>query len=361
MHETNRERLNDALNRFRTNPLIESFRDYLTDAADEELFHISASKLASTWNAPRRTVLELMLRAVRFGVLSMEWVFHCPTCGGVAKESLRLAHTHEQDFCPVCRVDFRNTLDENVEVFFSVSPEIRRLSDTLKPEYEQRIVDDITARGRHEWKSEGTVKGVEILNHPVFRTVFGDETLSLDQSLEIRSATIMFSDVTGSTAMYERLGDARAYRLIRDHFDLVFKAIADHEGVPIKTIGDEVMGVFTGEVDAVRAAYQMSDSLEASNRQRSDGEELSLKIGVHRGPVIVVTLNNRIDYFGRTVNIAARTQSVSGPKEISMAEAFIRAPGVREALSERVGRGKRGPVRMKGIARPVQVYRIPLG
>ena len=153
MSRTNKERLDSALKRFRSHPVISEFRRFMVEAPDSELFHIDPARLADAWHVERRTVLELLLRAVRFGLLSMEWVFHCPTCGGVAKESLQLAHTHEQDFCPVCKVDFRNTLDENVEVSFSVSP-------------------------------------------------------------EIRAATVLFSDVTGSTAMYERLGDARSGRAL---------------------------------------------------------------------------------------------------------------------------------------------------
>lgn len=318
MSSTNEVRLDEALKHFRSHPVISKLREFLLEAPDKELFHIDPDRLAARWEVRRRVVLEILLRAVRFGLIGMEWIFHCPTCGGVAKESLKLAHTHEQDFCPVCRVDFRNTLDENVEVFFSVSPEIRKLPKRLKEQHEGRIVEDITKHGNHEWRTSATIKGVEILNHPVFREIFGSETLSLDQSLEIRSATVLFSDVTGSTAMYERLGDARAYRLIRDHFDLVFEAIGAHDGVPIKTIGDEVMGVFVDEVSAVRAAFDMQDALSASNRNRDDGEELTLKIGVHR------------------------------------------APGVRDALRARVSQVKRGAVRMKGIEKPVQVYRVPI-
>ena len=360
MSSTNEQRLDAALKRFRSHPVISDLREFLLSAPVEELFHIDPTRLARNWNVPRRTVLEVLLRAVRFGILSMEWAFHCPTCGGVAKESLKLAHTHEQDFCPVCKYDFRNTLDENVEVFFSVDPEIQKLPADVKSRYERQIVEDITKGGRHEWQSSGTIKGVEVLNHPVFRDIFGDETLSLDQSLEIRSATVLFSDVTGSTSMYERLGDARAYRLIRDHFDLVFRAIDKHDGVPIKTIGDEVMGVFVDEASAVRAAFDMQDALTSSNDSRSDGETLTLRIGVHRGPVIAVTLNNQIDYFGRTVNIAARTQAVSEPGQLSMGEPFFRAPGVKETLRKRVSQVKRGPVTMKGIDEPIQVYRVTL-
>jgi adenylate cyclase len=101
------------------------------------------------------------------------------------------------------------------------------------------------------------------------------------------------------------------------------------------------------EVSAVRTAFAMPDALSSSNESRSDGERL--------------TLNNRIDYFGRTVNIAARTQAVSGPGQLSMGEAFIRAPGVKEVLQGRVSRVKRGAVSMKGIDTPVQVYRVAMG
>jgi len=361
MSSTNKDRLDGALKRFGSHPAISKLREFLLMAPDEELFHIDPVRLAEQWNLRRQAVLEILLRAVRFEILGMEWIFHCPTCGGVAKESLQLAHTHEHEFCPVCRVDFRNVLDENVEVFFSVNLEIRNLPTSLREEHEQQIIEDIANNGRHVWRNGGTIKGVEILNHPIFREIFGGETIPLDQSLEIRAATVLFSDVTGSTAMYERLGDAQAYRIIRNHFDLVFQAIGEHDGVPIKTIGDEVMGVFVDEVSAVRAAFAMQDALSSSNESRTDGEKLTLKIGVHRGPVIAVTLNDRIDYFGRTVNIAARIQAVSGPGQLSMGEAFIRAPGVKEALQGRVSRVKRGAVRMKGIDTPVQVYRAAMG
>lgn len=356
----NADRLEAVLGRFRSHPLVDRLRAFLVDAPDEELFHIDLDRLAALWDVERRVVLELFLRGVRFGLFNLEWAFHCPTCGGVARESLQLAHTHEQDFCPVCRVDFRNTLDENVEVFFTVGEEIRPLPSELGERYHEQIVQDITATGAHDWRTDGTVRGVDVLNHPVFRDVFGDDTLPMDQSLEIRSATILFTDVTGSTAMYERLGDARAYRLIRDHFDLVFLAIAENEGVPIKTIGDAVMGVFTDESSALRAAYAMTDALDRSNEERGDGEEITLKIGIHRGPVIAVTLNDRIDYFGRTVNLAARTQAVSGPRQLSMLPEFLRAPGVRDLLGERVSSVNRKRVRMKGIDGHMEVYRITL-
>jgi class 3 adenylate cyclase len=352
------ERLDTALSNFRRHPAIDKLRSLIVESPPEELFHIDVDDVARRWQMDRETVLEIFLRAVGFGILSLEWAFHCPTCGGVAKESLKLSHTHEQEFCPVCRIDFRNTLDENVEVFFSVAAEIRPLPKQLAEDFTNAIVRDIQESGRHQWRGDRTIHGVEVLNHPVFRDLFGDDTLPVDQSLEIKSATVLFTDITGSTAMYEALGDARAYRLVRDHFDLVFEAIADNRGVPIKTIGDAVMGVFTTEAEAVEAAFAMTAALDASNAERADGTELHLKIGIHRGPVIVVTLNNRLDYFGRTVNIASRVESLSGSRELSLTHDVLRAPGVVDGLKARVSRVARRRVTLKGIDEPITLFRV---
>lgn len=186
---------------FRSHALVERLRSFLVDAPDEHLFHIDPGALAGAWGVSRRVVLELFLRAVRFGVFNLEWAFHCPTCGGVARESLQLAHTHEQNFCPVCRIDFRNTLD------------------------------DTTTNGVHDWRTDATISGVEVLNHPAFREVFGDDKLPMDQSLEIRSATILFTDVTGSTAMYERIGDAGVREVLRERVATVQRMRVSMKGI----------------------------------------------------------------------------------------------------------------------------------
>jgi class 3 adenylate cyclase len=105
----------------------------------------------------------------------------------------------------------------------------------------------------------------------------------------------------------------------------------------------------------------MTDAMEESNAARGDGRPLRLKLGLHRGPVIVVTLNNRIDYFGRTVNIASRVQSLSGPNELSLMKSVLAAPGVKPALQERVSRVSRSTTRLKGIDEVAEVYKVRLG
>ena len=78
----------------------------------------------------------------------------------------------------------------------------------------------------------------------------------------------------------------------------------DHDGAVVKTIGDAVMASFGDPADAVKAALAMQA------RDRCD-HELVLKLGIHVGPSVVVTLNDRLDYFGSTVNMAARLQGQS--------------------------------------------------
>ena len=118
------------------------------------------------------------------------------------------------------------------------------------------------------------------------------------------------------------------------------------------------MGVFTSEAKAVKAAFDMTEALDANNAQRDDRAELRLKIGLHRGPVIVVTLNNRLDYFGRTVNIASRVESASKPRELCMTDGVFDGPGVRDILRTRVSKVRRGPMTFKGIDTPVTVYHV---
>lgn len=357
--ELNSSRLESALSAIGDEALRRPLARFLSAASNDDLYHIDVSALAEAVEIDRRSCIDLCLRGVQAGIFALEWVFHCPTCGGVAKESLQLSATREHDYCPVCRVDFRNTLDENIEVFFSISEELLRLPEGLRAAWEAGMMESIRTRGRYDWKGEGTVTGVEVFTNPVFRDIFGDQTLPVDQSLEIKSATILFTDVTGSTAMYERLGDANAYRLIRDHFNIVFDAVARFSGTPIKTIGDAVMGVFSSETAAVRAAFAMIDGLREAFGA-GNTERIRLKIGAHRGPVIAVTLNSRIDYFGRTVNLAARTQGASGPDQLAMLEGFVRAPGVVDELRTRISSLSRARVAMKGIGTPVVIYRAAL-
>src|SRR5438270_11554443 len=125
--------------------------------------------------------------------------------------------------------------------------------------------------------------------------------------------TYVFTDLKQSTPLYESVGDVNAYFLVRQHFEILNKIIRERSGTIIKTIGDAVMAGFERPQDAVCASIEMTEELLRFNRTAS--RPLGLKVGVHKGRAIAVTLNDRIDYFGQYENIARRVHVLAAPKE----------------------------------------------
>ena len=131
------------------------------------------------------------------------------------------------------------------------------------------------------------------------------------QGLAIRDIAILFTDIRGSTALYQRIGDLNAYELVQQHFDWLREATVRHGGAVVKTIGDAVMAAYPDAAHAVAAALDMRAAAERYNQGQPD-RLVALKIGIHHGTAIAVTMNDELDYFGQTVNIAARVQATGG-------------------------------------------------
>ena len=199
------------------------------------------------------------------------------------------------------------------------------------------------------------VSGGALLARQTFRRLFRSERVDEREGLGIRQVTFLFTDLKGSTAMYERLGDLNAYALVRQHFALLDAAAQRHSGAVVKTIGDAVMAVFSRPTDGVAAALDILAEIDRFNREHGE-PAIILKIGGHCGPSIAVTLNDNLDYFGQTVNVAARVQSLAEAGEICLSEALYTAPAVRQLLEGRNVITCDAPLRgVKGSAR---VYRI---
>ena len=77
-----------------------------------------------------------------------------------------------------------------------------------------------------------------------FRDLFSSEMLSLNETFSIENLGFLFTDLKGSTEMYERLGDAQAFALVKEHFYIMERLVRQHSGAVVKTIGDAVMAVF---------------------------------------------------------------------------------------------------------------------
>ncbi|MEK6751067.1 MAG: DUF5939 domain-containing protein [Chloroflexota bacterium] len=177
---------------------------------------------------------------------------------------------------------------------------------------------------RTTWSDQAaTAADVTILQ--VFRDLFSSEVLRPGQEISVGSTTLMFTDLRNSTKLYREIGDAPAFGRVREHFEILEQAIVAEGGSIVKTMGDSVMAAFRSPVSAVKAIWDVQKQLSAR------GEPLlSIKAGIHYGPCIVVNLNDRLDYFGSTVNIAARLPNFSVGGEVILSEPIRNDP---EALA----------------------------
>jgi class 3 adenylate cyclase len=196
-----------------------------------------------------------------------------------------------------------------------------------------------------------------LLSNQTFRRLFRSETVPASETLRVGDLTYLFTDLKDSTLMYDSVGDVNAYDLVRRHFDALVNAVALNSGAVTKTIGDAIMATFVTPADAVRAAIDMLDVLEEFNATAST--DLAIKIGIHRGRSVAVTLNDRIDYFGQDVNIASRIQQLAGAGEIVISNEVYRSPGVEELLAKFETLPEDGI--MKGVRESIPVLRIRPG
>src|SRR3984893_17074079 len=197
-----------------------------------------------------------------------------------------------------------------------------------------------------------------LLTNQTFRDIYRTDTLDLDQRLKITSLTFLFTDLKGSTELYQRVGDLVAFDMVRAHFLVLNEIVAAEAGAVVKTIGDAVMATFPTPDRAVAAALRMREAMCDLNDGRSR-EDLLLKIGIHEGPCLAVVLNDRQDYFGSTVNIAARVQALADSRAILTTRSVVADPQA-SALLETSGLKPVSQRRaLRGIADEVAVYEIP--
>ena len=165
----------------------------------------------------------------------------------------------------------------------------------------------------------------------------------------------MLRDLKGSTELYERIGDLNALALVQQHFERLQEVTVRHGGVIVKTLGDAVMAAFMTPATAVSGVLAMQAEIARFNETRPE-RDLLLKIGVHRGAAIAVTLNDRLDYFGQSVNIASRVGALAEGGEICFTREVHDAPEVQELLQ--TYRVSVASVQLKGIHETVPVWRV---
>jgi class 3 adenylate cyclase len=199
------------------------------------------------------------------------------------------------------------------------------------------------------------LSGKHLITSQTFRELFHFDVIKGNQMLEVKNIAILFTDLKGSTSLYERIGDLNAFSLVRQHFDILGEVVNKNSGSIVKTIGDAVMASFMNPYHAVKAAMEMRRAVKNMNSSQGD-RDLILKIGVHSGTSIVVNLNERLDYFGQTVNIAARVQNLASADEIFLTGDVFSYPGIGELISGETV--EYSMARVKGMQDEIGVYKI---
>ncbi len=451
--------------------VAEAIERLVRDAPDRSLNRVNALAFAAREGLDEERTIAGFLHASRLGLFELSWNVLCPGCGGVLDANTSLKTVESDAYtCALCAAGYEPTLDEMVEVTFTVSPRVRRIAahdphhlppaeyfrqiywgsgidlpedgfesliddfiiETLElpagekavislqlpegfvivfepvthaaqfidvkgePTRERQVLSLVFDRGhRHNetlvmrpgpvrmtvenhvdvrtlpsvciandalhdvlGKRRPFLTAKRLLTNQTFRDIYQTDTLSVDQRLKITSLTFLFTDLRGSTELYERVGDLAAFDLVRAHFGVLEDIVSAEAGAVVKTIGDAVMATFPTPDRAIAAALRMRDAMLRLNEDRG-GEDLLLKIGVHEGPCIAVNLNQRQDYFGQTVNVASRVQNLANAREIFATSAVLENASVNALLAQRGVKPSPHRASLRGIAREIGIFAIP--
>ncbi len=463
------ETLFAALRQSTDDDVVAMLERMVRDAPDHALNKINALDLAAREGIDEERVIAALLNAVGLGIFEMTWNVMCPSCAGVlsANKSLKTVD-RTQYSCAFCAAGYETTLDNLVEVTFTVSPRVRKIAahnpDELSAaEYYRQIfwssaidlpadlekllrqitldsvdlppgerailslelprgslivfdpvthtaqfldvsgeeaserqnlsviinkvqvpVDTVALRpGRLHLALENRTESrvlpavwvanqalddllkrrkpiltaTRLLTNQTFRDIYRTDTLAIGQRLKILSLTFLFSDLKDSTELYDRVGDLVAFDLVNEHFRLLQEIIASERGAVVKTIGDAVMATFETPDRAIAAAIRMREAMSDLGAGRAH-QSLRLKMGIHEGSCLAVTLNAQQDYFGQTVNIASRVQGLAASRSIVVTESVVENADARALLETNGLKPTLRHVALSGIADKVSVYEI---
>jgi class 3 adenylate cyclase len=163
-----------------------------------------------------------------------------------------------------------------------------------------------------------------------------------------RTLAVMFADVSGSTSLYETLGDGRALQLISHCLGTMQECVERHEGQVVKTVGDELVCIFDAPDAAIQAASEMQARLEEP--EQADVPRMSVRVGIHYGPV----LEQDADIFGDSVNLCARVVGLAKGGQILTTRATVAAlpPHLRGACRALL------EISVKGKEEKISVYEV---
>lgn len=298
-------------------------------------------------NAPH-VVAQLQIPARKSKTLEMRlnpWRYHVRSLKLEAQTSVRT------------RADAKNST-ATIEIHRpTLEPETLDLATEVSLTLANHDDRDITVMIERAAGNENAATASMVIAMSEFRTLFSEEVLSPETPVSVGAVALMFTDLKASTSLYEKIGEAPAYGLVRRHFDLLRDTIAKSDGTLVKTIGDSVMAAFLDPAKAVEAAFEMHRTIDADNASRGE-PALSLKVGIHHGACIAVNLNDILDYFGTAVNVAARIQKESQGGDIVVTDEIWQDPAVQAVLVGTRFQDEALSCQLRGLSGTRTVHRI---
>ncbi|MSU69937.1 MAG: adenylate/guanylate cyclase domain-containing protein [Opitutaceae bacterium] len=194
----------------------------------------------------------------------------------------------------------------------------------------------------------------------LFRDLFSREVMRPGEQISVGSLTIVFTDLKNSTQLYQEIGDAPAFGRVLTHFEILKAAVAAENGAIVKTMGDAIMAVFSRPLAALRAMLHAQQWLaRPQDRLLPPGvsvplsslQPLALKASLHCGPCLAINQNERLDYFGSTVNLGARLCSLCSGSDLVLSHAVYSDPEVAAWMGApgRAAEVEPEQVRLKGF------------
>lgn len=276
--------------------------------------------------------------------------FSVPAGGRTVELELRSESYTVRDLCGKRSVALRPSVDgpSSVAVAFDERP-LAFKPGRVRLDLPSLCASALVRIERESWK-EKAAKATIVTSLQDFRALFSSEVLAPGIEISVKNIALLFTDLKGSTAMYERVGDATAYAIVRDHFDYLFEIVARRKGAVVKTIGDAVMACFSSASDALEAALEMQERVGELNKRLAPKPPVVLKIGVHQGPAIAINTSGVLDYFGTTANVAARVQNESVGGDIVVTGSVAEDLTCSDCLDRGQWRSEPFQIQLKGLS-----------
>jgi class 3 adenylate cyclase len=172
-----------------------------------------------------------------------------------------------------------------------------------------------------------TLSAAKASTMALFRELFPSEVLSSDQIVSVAHITVMRVNLNGSQRLYEALGDGPAFNQIRASLGRILLAVKENAGAVVKTIGEGVLASFSDPKSAMLTAIDLV--------QRRSAGDLQISIAIHSGTAMVATVDERLDYFGKTLKTLEQLIEAASPQTIAVTSSITELAEVQSLLDDR--------------------------